>query len=225
MGSWREECALRSPSCLWLFDRSTAGNITAEVSGKVLIQNGTPTFGVTGPFPGRTAVQFDNVGDWFEIADDPVFDVLTGTIIAVVRRDADSGAFEDLITKGAAGHVAGWTSADKWQIGKNGTSTLSSESGTSPAPSGWICYGVSFNNAANSGKVYKAGADVTTIVNAATLAANALPLTVGKALASIAGLAYFPTVLTTADHLAIANAVPNADTVYRRSPVPQLVAH
>lgn len=224
MGSWREECAARAPSALWMFDQPS-GNITAEIGGFVLVQNGTPTYGIAGAFPGHTAVQFDAVGDWFEIADDPTFDLLTGTIVAVVRRDADSGAFEDLIQKGTGGHVAGWTNADKWQIGKVGTSTLSNESGTTAAPSAWICYGVSFNNAASSGKVYKAGADVTAIVNAALLAATALPLTVGKVLASISGLAYFPTVLSTADHLAIANAVGVSDRVPRATLLPQVLAH
>lgn len=210
--SWREECINLGATHLWVFDPAS-GTVTDEIGGLVLTPTGSPTFSVTGPFPDHDAVQFDNVGDWFETPDHADLDLLTGTQVAVVRRDADSGSFQDLISKGSTGHVGGWTNGDKWQIGKVGVTTLSSESGTTPAPSGWLCMGISFNNAASSGKVYKDGADVTSVIAADLLQTNANPLVVGKQLASIAGLAYFPTVLSTADHLALSGAVAIADTV------------
>lgn len=212
MASFREQAI-----ALGAVDIAFMDEATTRILGLAMTHTGAGL--VACPVPGHQARQYSANGHVTSIAHTTALDVpAIKQIVAIVRRDTDTGAYQTVISKGSNGYAAGWTSGDKWQVGKVGVSTMNSESGTETTGT-WRTYG-SGQNGANTGKVHKDGVDVTTTqdtINVWAATTNAILIgeevaSANPSRASIVAIAWFPAILSTADHLSLHNSVGNADS-------------
>lgn len=178
---------------------------------------GTPTYGVTGPIDGSTAIEIGGTGgNYFTIPDHADLDLGDGpfTIEMWYARTADLGAvFEIVLGKGTNGYNAGIGGSgavpndDQWMLGKQGVTILAT-SLTDPVPTdgSWI-YWVITRSGTGTGtnKVYKNGVDDSNYENTTTsLVDTSTPLIIGRESASdyatgrVAHIALYKSVLSPA---------------------------
>jgi hypothetical protein len=86
---------------------------------------GSPTYGVTGPISGKTAIDFPTGNDYFSITDpgtNSVLDLGTGNFSVEYwfARDEDATGVEVHLYKGAGTFNFGITDGDKWMLGYAG---------------------------------------------------------------------------------------------------------
>jgi hypothetical protein len=105
----------------------SSGNLTDLVRGKTVTANGSPTYSVTGPVTGKTAIDFDASGDYFTVADHVDLDLGDGpfTIELWYARDEDLGTYQSVLNKGDNAYaINGANPADHYSFGKRNVAEI-----------------------------------------------------------------------------------------------------
>lgn len=160
--AYEDEVFADSPVFLATMEEAS-GNLTDIIGSKTGTVNGSPTYGVTGPINGKTAIDMAAVTDFFDFADHADLDLGDGpfSIELWYRRDEDTGAIATLLHKGTDGYMVAVTAADQLVLDKVGLAGyLVGESGTTPADGTWH-HIVITRSAAGAGNtlVYKDGVE------------------------------------------------------------------
>lgn len=102
-----EDAVLADNATLCLPMDEASGNLTDIVGAKTATANGTPTYSVTGPVTGKTAIQLTAAGDYFTVADHADLDLGDGPFSIEVwfARDADTATFQGILNKGVNGYA------------------------------------------------------------------------------------------------------------------------
>jgi hypothetical protein len=163
-----------------------SGNLKDIVGGKTATASGTPTYGVTGPTDGRTAININASGD-FSVSDHVDLDIGDGpyTVEMWVKRNNTAAAGGYILGKTDASlATTGYTvefnngSPDTVRLQDGSTSTHVRSTTDLLADTNW--HHVAFTRAlATNAIVYVDGAADTTVSGAKTFSDNALSLVIG----------------------------------------------
>lgn len=164
-----------SPTFLASMEEAS-GNLTDIIGGKTGTANGTPTYGVTGPITGKTAIAFPASTDFFTFADHADLDLGDGpyTLEMWFGRDADTATWQGAFNKGTNAYAIGINPSDKYNSGKMGVAEYVQSTGTVAADSSW--HHVVVTKAAGTGagrsKLYVDGVDATSEGDTTTTSAD-----------------------------------------------------
>jgi hypothetical protein len=219
INAYEAECIADDPVFLLPMDEAS-GNLTDLVHGKTATANGSPTYAVTGPVTGKTAVDFPASADYFTVADHADLDLGdSGFSIEVwFARDDDINDFQGILNKGSASYAISIDGAgtagyeDKLIPGKVDTSVEVYSDNTVPTDGSWHHY-VWTRGASSADTLYVDGVESgTDAASGQTLADTTSVLTIGRETASfraggkIAYIALYKSVLSASRILAHYNA-------------------
>lgn len=169
----------------------SSGNLSDIVAGKTATVTGTPTYGVSGPVLGYTAIRFTAGTQFFSVADHPDLDCGDqGSWEFWGARDADTAAFQIAFNKGTNAYSVGLADAtgdardDSLNLGKTGVASLFYGNSNVAPDSAWHHHMVTRYSAGLAAytRVYLDGVeDTTQTFDAATvLLDTALALEIGR---------------------------------------------
>jgi hypothetical protein len=143
-----------------------SGNLVDLVAGKTATANGSPTYGVTGPVVGHTAIDFNSNADYFSATDHADFDLGNGpfTVEFWYAADSQSGGSDVFLYKGANAINFGLGASGAAFMGKAGVAYIANSSTIIPINSTWHHYAwtrVSGASTTGDTKLYVDGSPIT----------------------------------------------------------------
>jgi hypothetical protein len=142
--AYETEILADSPSFLFPMDESS-GNIIDIIGSKVGSVSGSPTYGVTGPIAGLTAIDFSATTQYFTVTDHDDLDIdlsVHGYTLEVWHaRDTDSAGWEVFGWKGTNGWEFGIDTNDHFFTGQGNVGMVANASSSvTPADGSWHYY-------------------------------------------------------------------------------------